>query len=146
MGGFVRAVADIMRPYLARVGGPIIMAQIENELHSRQGDPYVAWCGELAASLNLDIPWVMCNGASANNTVNTCNGNTCGADGGYADLHAAQFPGQPLGWTEDWSWFATWGQPVTNHPGPYMANNVAIWFAKVGAVSCTADVCHSVSP
>ena len=74
MEGFVRAVADVMRPHLARVGGPIIMAQIENELHLSPSDPYVTWCGQLAAALDLDIPWVMCNGASANNTINACNG------------------------------------------------------------------------
>ena len=104
MGTFVKKIATVMEPYLARHGGPIIMAQIENELHSPPDDPYVTWCGELAESLALDIPWVMCNGASANNTVNTCNGNSCGADGGYADTHASLFPGQPMGWTEDWSW------------------------------------------
>lgn len=30
-----------------------------------------------------------------------------GADGAYADTHASKFPDQPMGWTEDWSWFAT---------------------------------------
>ena len=133
MGTFVKAIAAVMEPHLARHGGPIIMAQIENELHSPPGDPYVAWCGALAASLGLDIPWVMCNGASANTTVNTCNGNSCGADAGYADTHAALFPGQPMGWTEDWSWFTTWGGEVTDHPAPYMALNVAQWIAKGGA-------------
>ena len=133
MKRFVVKVADVMRPYLAREGGPIIMAQIENELHSSPDDPYVRWCGDLAAELALDIPWVMCNGASAPNTVNTCNGNTCGKDGGYADTHATLFPGQPLGWTEDWSWFTTWGGTVTNHPASYMARNIAEWFAKGGS-------------
>lgn len=56
----------------------MVLAQIENELHNPPGSAYVEWCGELAASLEFDVPWVMCNGASANNTVNTCNGNTCG--------------------------------------------------------------------
>lgn len=23
---------------------------------------YVDWCGELVSQLNIDIPWVMCNG------------------------------------------------------------------------------------
>ena len=78
MEGFVRKIAQVIEPYLARHGGPVILAQIENELHSHVTDPYVTWCGELAASLDLDIPWVMCNGVSANNTINTCNGNTCG--------------------------------------------------------------------
>eukprot|EP01047_Picozoa_sp_COSAG01_P053466 COSAG01_NODE_5735_length_4074_cov_84.123961_3_plen_587_part_01 len=116
MKGFVVKVASVMEPYLARHGGPIILAQIENELHSGSDDPYVTWCGELAANLQLDIPWVMCNGASAVNTINTCNGNSCGKDGGYADTHSEQFPGQPLGWTEDWSWFNTWGGAVTGNP------------------------------
>jgi beta-galactosidase GanA len=133
MKRFVVKVADVMEPYLARKGGPIIMAQIENELHSPPGDPYVTWCGALAAELALDIPWIMCNGASASNTVNTCNGNSCGTDGGYADTHAMLFPGQPLAWTEDWSWFTTWGGTVTNHPASYMARNIAQWFAKGGS-------------
>ena len=51
----------------------------------------------------------MCDGASAPSTVNTGNGNACAKDGGYADTHALLFPGQPLSWTEDWSWFNTWG-------------------------------------
>ena len=133
MSTFVEVVANVVRPYLARRGGPVIMAQIENELHSSPSDPYVAWCGELAQSLDLDVPWVMCNGASANGTVNTCNGNTCGTDMGYADTHAARFPGQPLGWTEDWSWFTTWGGSVTDHPPGPFSLNVAQWMAKGGA-------------
>eukprot|EP00037_Helgoeca_nana_P027214 m.310008 g.310008 ORF g.310008 m.310008 type:complete len:954 (-) comp27435_c0_seq3:149-3010(-) len=133
MATFVRKIGSIVEPYLPHHGGPVVLAQIENELHNPPGSAYVEWCGELAASLGFDVPWVMCNGASANNTVNTCNGNTCGADGAYADTHASKFPDQPMGWTEDWSWFATWGTPVTDHPGPYMADNIAIWFAKGGS-------------
>ena len=129
MGGFVRAVAAVMRPFLARVGGPIIMAQIENELQLSPSDPYVAWCGELAASLDLDIPWVMCNGASANNTINACNGRHCSDPGQYADTHAALFPGQPLMWTEDWSFFATWGNAVSDESGPAWASRIGNWFA-----------------
>ncbi len=52
---FVIVIADLMKPYLARVGGPIIMAQIENEYHGDQN--YVNWCGDLAMALDLDIPW-----------------------------------------------------------------------------------------
>ena len=133
MRRFVEKVAEVMRPFLARAGGPIIMAQIENELHMPSDAPYVTWCGDLVSELDLDIPWVMCNGASAQNTINTCNGNTCGQDGGYADTHALQFPGQPLGWTEDWSWFNTWGGSVTNHPASTFSRNIAMWFAKGGA-------------
>jgi hypothetical protein len=132
MAQFVRQVATEMKPYLARVGGPIIMAQIENELHIPTHDPYVQWNGDLAASLDLDIPWVMCNGASANNTIDMCNGMQCGADGRYADTHATLFPGQPLGWTEDWSLFATWGKAPVHVTASDMARKIAIWFAKGG--------------
>ena len=133
MRKFVVAVAEVMKPYLSRVGGPIIMAQIENELHLDPSDPYVSYCGELAASLALDIPWVMCNGASAAGTINTCNGRRCSEDGGYADTHAKLFPGQPLGWTEDWSFFATWGTAVVDIQAPGVALGVALWFAKGGS-------------
>jgi hypothetical protein len=41
--------------------------------------------------------------------------------------------GQPLGWTEDWSWFTTWGGTVTNHPPAEFSANIAAWFAKGGS-------------
>jgi beta-galactosidase GanA len=72
MSRWVRMVGSVIEPHLARHGGPVVMAQIENELHSRPSDPYVGWCGQVAQSLDWNIPWVMCNGASANNTINTC--------------------------------------------------------------------------
>ena len=105
------------------------MAQIENELHLSPRDPYVTWCGELAASLDLDIPWVMCNGASANNTINACNGRRCDQPGQYADTHAKLYPGQPLMWTEDWSFFSTWGNAVHDETGPAWASRIGNWFA-----------------
>ena len=56
---FVELIANMMKPYLARVGGPIIMAQIENEYHGDQ--EYVDWCGNLTVALDLNIPWyVLC--------------------------------------------------------------------------------------
>lgn len=101
MARFVTDMVKLATPYLAGNGGPIIMAQIENEF--RFTDPaYVQWCGSLVAGLDLGIPWLMCNGQSANNTINTCNGNDCTA---YAYAHARAFPGQPLAWTENEGWF-----------------------------------------
>ena len=94
MKSFVDEISNVARPFLAKNGGPIILAQIENEYHGPDNN-YVEWCGELAASENFSIPWVMCNGKSANNTINTCNGNNCYS---YAQSHSTKFPGQPLGW------------------------------------------------
>ena len=95
MQTFVEEISNVARPYLAKNGGPIILAQIENELHGDDED-YVNWCGELAAAQDFDIPWVMCNGESANNTINTCNGNNC--YNSYAKSHSSRYPGQPLAW------------------------------------------------
>eukprot|EP01084_Bolivina_argentea_P266160 451347_1 len=108
MKGFVEEIATKIRPYLSKYGGPVILAQIENEYHGSgtNGTLYVNWCGELAMSLNFSIPWVMCNGESSNLTINTCNGNDCYK--GYLPNHLKNYPNQPLGWTENEGWFQAW--------------------------------------
>ena len=58
-------------------GGPIVLAQIENELGGNADPRYVQWNGDMANAFNVGVPWIMCNGVSANNTINTCNGNDC---------------------------------------------------------------------
>src|SRR5690606_16307643 len=97
MSGFINDLTPYIEPYLAKNGGPIILAQIENEYHGGSMD-YIDWCGTYAMSLNYDIPWVMCNGESSPLTINTCNGNNCYS---YAISHQINFPGQPLAWTEN---------------------------------------------
>ena len=52
-------------------------AQVENELHGCLGEQYLDWCGDMANAFAVNVPWLMCNGQSANNTINTCNGNDC---------------------------------------------------------------------
>ena len=47
-----------------------------------------------------------CNGESANDTINTCNGNDCYSS--YLPSHSTTYPGQPLGWTENEGWFQYW--------------------------------------
>ena len=134
MERFVTDITKVMEKYLARNGGPIILAQIENEYHWKEYIDYINWCGELTAKLDLGIPWVMCNGLSANNTINTCNGNNCQ---GYARSHSAQYPGQPLAWTENEGWFQQWSQPAfsarTNRPPEDISYAVLAWFASGGA-------------
>jgi len=92
---------------------------------------YINWCGDLVAKLNLGIPWVMCNGLSANNTINTCNGNDCQ---NYAESHPEKYPGQPMGWTENEGWFQQWSNPYnlshTNRAPEEMAYVVLAWFAR----------------
>jgi hypothetical protein len=134
MTKFVKKIAEVMEPFLARKGGPIIMAQIENELHKPDGDPYVDYCGSLVKELSLDIPWVMCNGASANNTINTCNGPDCaGSLESWANQHSILHPAQPMGWTEDWSGFTTWTGSQLDTTTFRMATAIAKWFAAGGS-------------
>ena len=62
-----------VEPWLAINGGPIVLAQIENELNSAMpgpGDPYVDWCGEVVQQWP-SLVWTMCNGATAANTINS---------------------------------------------------------------------------
>ena len=95
MSEFVMEIAKQAEPFLARNGGPIILAQIENEYHDSNsgGQAYIEWCGELTTKLDLNVSWVMCNGMSAKNTINTCNGNDCY---GYAQSHVKSSPNDPL--------------------------------------------------
>ena len=58
MERFVRFVVDLSRPFLAKHGGPIIMAQIENEV-AAQDREYIEWCGDLVKRLDTSIPWIM---------------------------------------------------------------------------------------
>ena len=123
MERWVRRVVAEVRPLLADRGGPIILFQLENEYPpSSDGDyAYVAWVGELAASLKLGVPLVMCNGAADGDhgAVESCNGCDCE---GWLEQHYNATPGaaqlrlwgkqadKPAMWTENWmGWNTRWG-------------------------------------
>jgi hypothetical protein len=130
---FMDVIVEKIRPFLAENGGPVILAQVENEYHpvDDQDKMYVNWCGELALSYNLHIPWVMCNGASANGTINTCNANDCWD---YAMAHNVSYPGQPLMWTENEGWFSVWtGYRIPARTARDLSYSVAEWIAAGGA-------------
>jgi beta-galactosidase len=46
MKKFILEIVDYTNPYLAKNGGPIILAQIENE-YGGSDQAYVDWCGDL---------------------------------------------------------------------------------------------------
>lgn len=111
MEQWVRALCARMEPYFAPNGGPIIMAQIENEYnliaetYGEQGQAYLAWSIHLGQSLELGVPWVMCVGGmpGAIETINGFYGHT------MIDDHQAKHPDQPLIWTENWpGWYDIW--------------------------------------
>jgi hypothetical protein len=142
MERFVRFMLDLSRPFLAENGGPIILAQIENE-YSMDDDPYIEWCGKLVDQLNTTIPWMMCNGKAASNTILACNGNDCYR---FAVNETRDRPNEPLLWTENEGWFQKWAEnpdeeppqnidmtPNDNRTAQDVAYSVARWFAIGGA-------------
>ena len=136
MERFMTDITKIVEKYLAHNGGPIILAQIENEYHGTQ-QGYVDWCGELVTKLDLGIPWVMCNGLSAWNTINTCNGADC-RNHTYTLNRQKRWWFQdkpPLAWTEDQGWYQDWG--MSDNSWSYrtpqeMAYVILAWFARGG--------------
>ena len=96
----------------ASQGGPIALVQVENELPSTD-KTYVEWCGEMAHAaldaVSVSVPITMCNGETANSTINTCNGNDCS---GFLKEHGQNgriLIDQPGLWTENEGGFQTWG-------------------------------------
>lgn len=68
MQNFTKLIVDMVKEekLFASQGGPIILAQIENEYGNVQepygdaGKAYVQWCSNMAQSLNVGVPWIMC--------------------------------------------------------------------------------------
>jgi hypothetical protein len=137
---FVTAVAREVEPHLARNGGPIVLAQIENEYGSQEasygagGQVYVAQMAQLMRDLNLQVPTVMCVQLDApQDVINTCNGFYC--DEEWSTEHAAKNPGQPHFWTENWNgWFQHWGEGVPHRPLEDTLYGVARWIMANGTL------------
>ena len=133
MRNFILNIIDYVTPYLAKNGGPIIIAQIENEY--KYGDTaYVEWCGGLVSNeLSIaEIPWIMCGGDSANSTLETCNSCNC-FDSHWMEHHRQNHPNQPLIFTENDGWFQQWGHAMGIRDTSNIAYSVAEWFADGGA-------------
>jgi hypothetical protein len=133
MKQFILTIMDYVTPYLAKNGGPIILAQIENEYYG-DDQAYVDWCGSLVSNelSSTEIPWIMCNGKSANSTIETCNSCNC-IDDGWVDYHLKYHPDKPMMFTENENLFHTWGSPVVTRFPSAIAYSVAEWFAAGGA-------------
>ncbi|CAK7352366.1 unnamed protein product [Dovyalis caffra] len=109
---FTTMIVDICKEakLFAPQGGPIILAQIENEYgnvmgpHGEAGKRYINWCAQMAAGQNIGVPWIMCQqGDAPQPMINTCNGF-------YCDQFKPNNPKSPKMWTENWSgWFKLWG-------------------------------------
>ncbi|KAK3006998.1 hypothetical protein RJ639_017059, partial [Escallonia herrerae] len=114
-------------------GGPIILAQIENEYgnimgpYGEAGKSYIKWCAQMALSLNAGVPWIMCQQDDAPQPmINTCNGF-------YCDDFEPNNPKSPKMWTENWTgWFSGWGDKQPHRTAEDLAFSVARFFQTGG--------------
>ncbi|WVZ70218.1 hypothetical protein U9M48_018899 [Paspalum notatum var. saurae] len=119
-------------------GGPIILAQIENEYgnimgklnNNQSASQYIHWCADMANKQKVGVPWIMCQQDDdvPHNVINTCNGFYC----------HDWFPnrtGIPKIWTENWTgWFKAWDKPDFHRSAEDIAFAVAMFFQKRGSV------------
>ncbi|GLJ24399.1 hypothetical protein SUGI_0466000 [Cryptomeria japonica] len=137
MQRFTEMIANMMKRenLFASQGGPIIVAQIENEYgivepsFREGGRSYVRWAANMAIELNTNVPWIMCKQPDAPNPIiNTCNGLYCGDtfDGPNSNK-------KPKMWTENWiGWFQVFGGAKHHRPVENIAYAVARFYAKNG--------------
>ncbi|XP_068664980.1 beta-galactosidase 13-like [Aristolochia californica] len=139
MQKYTQMIVDMFKDeeLFASQGGPIIVAQIENEYNNIQlafkseGASYVQWAGNMAASMNIGVPWVMCKQRDAPDPViNACNGRNCGDT-----FMGPNKPNKPSLWTENWTaQYRVFGDPPSQRTAEDLAYAVARWFSKNGTL------------
>ncbi|KAK8535407.1 hypothetical protein V6N13_081542 [Hibiscus sabdariffa] len=115
-------------------GGPIIMAQIENEFGlveweiGTTGKAYTKWAAQMAVELKTDVPWIMCKQDDApGHVINTCNGF-------YCENFTPNAKYKPKMWTENWTgWFTGFGTAVSTRPVEDIAFSVARFIQNGGS-------------
>jgi hypothetical protein len=86
-----------------------VLSQVENELRTHD-QAYIDFCGALVERSSVTIPFLMCNGNSSANTINSCNGADCTAFIEALGQNGRVLVDQPAIWTENWmGWFSGWG-------------------------------------
>ncbi|QCD80206.1 beta-galactosidase [Vigna unguiculata] len=135
MQNFTTLIVDMVKKekLFASQGGPIILTQIENEYgnvishYGEAGKAYINWCANMAESLNVGVPWIMCQESDAPQPmINTCNG-------WYCDNFQPNNPNSPKMWTENWvGWFKNWGGRDPHRTAEDVAYSVARFFQTGG--------------
>ncbi|KAH0917998.1 hypothetical protein HID58_025658, partial [Brassica napus] len=135
MQNFTTMIVDMVKKekLFASQGGPIILAQIENEYgnvmgpYGESGKAYIKWCANMAQSLDVGVPWIMCQQNDAPQPMlNTCNGF-------YCDNFVPNNPNTPKMWTENWTgWFKQWGGKNPHRTTEDVAFSVARFFQRGG--------------
>ncbi|KAA8535989.1 hypothetical protein F0562_028467 [Nyssa sinensis] len=140
MKKYVKMIIDLMKKenLFAPQGGPIIMAQIENEYNNVQlayrelGVQYIQWAANMAVGLKTGVPWIMCKQKDAPDPViNTCNGRHCGDT-----FTGPNSPDKPSLWTENWTaQYRVFGDPPSQRAAEDIAYAVARFFSKNGTLT-----------
>lgn len=140
MQKYVEMIMDMMKKekLFAPQGGPIILAQIENEYNTVQlayrelGNSYVQWAAKLAISQNAGVPWIMCKQRDAPDPIiNSCNGRHCGDT-----FTGPNKPYKPAFWTENWTaQYRVFGDPPSQRAAEDLAFSVARFTSKNGSLS-----------
>ncbi|CAK9171385.1 unnamed protein product [Ilex paraguariensis] len=135
MQNFTSLIVDMVKQekLFASQGGPIILAQVENEYgnvissYGLAGKAYLDWCSNMAQSMDIGIPWIMCQQNDAPQPmINTCNG-------WYCDQFTPNSPNSPKMWTENWTgWFKSWGGKDPHRTAEDVAFAVARFFQLGG--------------
>ncbi|KAI4355825.1 hypothetical protein L6164_004562 [Bauhinia variegata] len=137
METFTTKIVNLMKEakMFASQGGPIILAQIENEYgnimdkYGEAGKSYIKWCAQMAVAQNIGVPWIMCQQSDAPQPmINTCNGY-------YCHDFKPNNPKSPKMWTENWiGWFTEWGKPVPHRAAEDCAYAIARFFQTDGVL------------
>ncbi|MED6124886.1 beta-galactosidase [Stylosanthes scabra] len=141
MEEYVRMIVEMMKEnkLFANQGGPIVLAQIENEYNQVQrayrhngneGLKYVKWAAQMAVDTHIGVPWIMCKQKDAPDPViNACNGRHCG------DVFTPNKPYKPRVWTENWTvQFREYGDDHHSRSAEDIAFSIARFFSKDGSV------------
>lgn len=137
MQAFVTKIIDMMKAekLFAPQGGPIILAQIENEYnhiqlaYEEKGTSYVQWAANMAVATHIGVPWIMCKQRDAPDPViNACNGRHCGDT-----FSGPNKPYKPALWTENWTaQYRVVGDSPSQRSAEDIAFSVARFFSKSG--------------
>ncbi|KAK7310538.1 hypothetical protein RJT34_08104 [Clitoria ternatea] len=137
MEAFVTKIVQMMKDekLFAPQGGPIILAQIENEYSSVQrvflekGASYVRWAADMAVALHTGVPWIMCKQELApESVISACNGRQCGDT--FSGLNK---PHKPALWTENWTTqYSSFGDDEPHRSTEDIAYSVARFMSKNG--------------
>ncbi|XP_038697947.1 beta-galactosidase-like [Tripterygium wilfordii] len=135
---FTTKIVDMCKEaeLFAPQGGPIIIAQIENEYgnvmkgYGEAGKEYVKWCAEMAVAQDIGVPWIMCQQNDAPHPIiNTCNGF-------YCHHFTPHNPKGPKMFTENWTgWFKRWGGRDPYRTAQDLAYSVALLFQTGGVLN-----------